>query len=83
MRLKKRLQDKNENAKSNDEKERDSTKAAKRKAPTTKSKNSKLSKLITRCASGGVMFMLFSYIIYQGHLAVAGTMIMLQILTFY
>ncbi len=82
MRLKKRLQDKNENAKSNDEKERDSTKAAKRKAPTTKSKNSKLSKLITRCASGGVMFMLFSYIIYQGHLAVAGTMIMLQILTF-
>ena len=28
------------------------------------------------------MFMLFSYIIYQGHLAVAGTMIMLQILTF-
>merc|ERR1711998_544450 len=86
MRLKKRLQDKNENAKSNDEKMHalghDSTKAAKRKAPTTKSKNSKLSKLITRCASGGVMFMLFSYIIYQGHLAVAGTMIMLQILTF-
>ena len=80
MRLKKRLQDKNENAKSNDEKMHDSIKAAKRKAPTTKSKNSKLSKLITRCASGGVMFMLFSYIIYQGHLAVAGTMIMLQIL---
>ena len=42
----------------------------------------KLSKLITRCVSGLLMFVLFAAIVYLGHLTIAGTMITLQIFTF-